>query len=98
MTNKYIHLDKVLSIICGSNDKTNTIMRLLYVSPADTIEITPGQWIMHEDEAGYEYGVCSVCGFEEREHFPTGYTPKHCAECGVKMEGRKENGRIHYSR
>lgn len=50
-----------------------------------------GKWEICLDEAGYEYGVCPACGFEERNSFPVCYTPKHCPECGVKIEGRDDD-------
>ena len=59
----------------------------------DAVEVVHGRWIMGIDEADYDYGVCSVCGFAEREHFPTLYTPNYCPNCGAKMDGeRKDNG------
>ena len=51
---------------------------------------TPRLWEICLDEAGYEYGICPACGFEEREHFPTCYTPKYCPECGTKIDGRSD--------
>ena len=43
-------------------------------------------WIMGVDIADYEYGVCSNCGYDERDAFPCGRTPKFCPECGAIMD------------
>lgn len=59
------------------------------IDDTPTIETKPvvhGRWIMGVDIADYEYGVCSVCGYEERDAFPCGRTPKYCSECGAKMD------------
>ena len=44
-----------------------------------------GFWIMNVDEADYEYGTCSVCGYNERDAFPRGDTPNYCSNCGTQM-------------
>ena len=51
------------------------------------VEVKHGRWIMGVDEADYDYGVCSVCGFAEREHIPCLYIPNYCPNCGAKMDG-----------
>ena len=52
--------------------------------------VVHGRWIMGVDIADYEYGVCSVCGYDERNAFPCGYTPKFCPECGARMDLESE--------
>lgn len=42
-------------------------------------------WIMYTDEADYEYGVCSECGYRERDAFPRGDVPNYCSNCGAQM-------------
>lgn len=44
-----------------------------------------GYWIMGVDEAGYEYGTCSACGYVEQDAFPRGDIPNYCSHCGLKM-------------
>lgn len=49
-------------------------------------EVRHGKWIMGIDEADYEYGTCSVCGYVEWDAFPRGDTPHYCSGCGAKMD------------
>ena len=44
-----------------------------------------GYWITGVDEAGYEYGTCSACGYVEQDAFPRGDIPNYCSHCGLKM-------------
>ena len=65
-----------------------TLVRFTEKQPTvDAVEVVHGRWIMGVDIADYEYGVCSVCGYEERDAFPCNRTPKYCPECGAKMDG-----------
>lgn len=57
---------------------------------ADVAEVKHGFWKMGIDEAGYEYGTCSVCGYKECDAFPRGDTPNYCPNCGTNMDGRRD--------
>jgi hypothetical protein len=73
-------------------DKKNCVINAYAVEkaildmPSAGGEETTGKWMMGEDLAGYEYGVCSICGYVEYDAFPTGRTPKYCSNCGTRME------------
>ena len=56
---------------------------------ADVQEVKHGKWIMGIDEADYEYGTCSVCGYIEWDTFGRGDYPFFCSNCGAKMDGGK---------
>ena len=71
----------------GSN---KVIDRIKSAPTADVVEVRHGEWIMGVDIADYEYGTCSVCGYDERDAFPTGRTPNYCPNCGAKMDGKGE--------
>ena len=53
-------------------------------------------WIMHTDEADYEYGygTCSECGYTERDAFPRGDTPNYCSNCGAQMVKPEEKMKL----
>lgn len=56
---------------------------------ADVVEVKHGRWIIGEDEAEYEYGVCSVCDHREWDAFAYGRdrVPNYCPNCGARMDG-----------
>ena len=56
---------------------------------ADVQEVKHGKWKMGIDEADYEYGTCSVCGYIEWDAFGRGDYPFFCSRCGAKMDGGK---------
>jgi hypothetical protein len=50
---------------------------------------TEGEWKMGEDEE-YEYGTCSVCGYNEYNAFSQCLPHNFCPNCGAKMKGAKQ--------
>ena len=60
---------------------------------ADVVEVVHGVWKMAVDEADYEYGTCSECGFREYDAFCTGRIPNYCSNCGAKMDGERKDER-----
>jgi hypothetical protein len=61
-----------------------------FKNKADFQEVKHGKWGMGLDEAGYEYGTCSVCGYTDYHTFPRGDYPFYCSRCGAKMDGDGE--------
>ena len=60
----------------------------LDVAPTvDTVEVVHGRWIMGVDEGDYEYGTCSVCGYNEYNAFGCCLPHNYCPNCGAKMDG-----------
>jgi hypothetical protein len=60
-----------------------------FKNKADVREVKHGKWKMGIDEADYEYGTCSVCGYIEWDAFGHGDYPFFCSRCGAKMDGGK---------
>lgn len=105
---EYIDRDAVLSDIEAAINNNGmgcvvgkTMMRYLKRQPAaDVEEVKHGRWILGHVEPGYftpggnRPWVCSECGQvvswrldKPKENF--------CHNCGAKMNGGEENGRIH---
>ena len=66
--------------------------RLLKEAPTvDAVEVVHGRWIMGVDEGDYEYGTCSVCGYNEYNAFCCLLPHNYCPNCGAKMDGGNED-------
>ena len=73
------------------DDFTYSVKRCpYYVSNVHFQKIKHGKWKLDVDEADYEYGTCSICGYIEWNAFPRGDTPKYCPSCGARMNGRRK--------
>ena len=55
------------------------------------INIKHGEWEMGLDEGDYEYGTCSVCGYNEYNAFGCLLPHNYCPNCGAKMDGEDVN-------
>ena len=53
----------------------------------DAVEVVHGRWEMGVDEGDYEYGTCSVCGYNEYNAFGCCLPHNYCPNCGAKMDG-----------
>ena len=53
----------------------------------DAVEVVHGRWIMGVDEGDYEYGTCSMCGYNEYNAFCCLLPHNYCPNCGAKMDG-----------
>lgn len=62
-----------------------------FIPAANVAPVVYGMWTMCVDEADYEYGVCSVCGYIEGDAFPRGDIPNFCPNCGADMIGVAAN-------
>ena len=58
----------------------------------DAVEVVHGEWEMGLDEGDYEYGTCSVCGYNEYNAFGCLLPHNYCPNCGAKMDGGNEDG------
>ena len=61
-------------------------------STVDAVEVVHGKWEMGLDEGDYEYGTCSVCGYNEYNAFGCLLPHNYCPNCGAKMDGGNEDG------
>ena len=57
------------------------------VKPVDAVEVVHGRYEMGIDEGDYEYGTCSVCGYNEYNAFGCCLPHNYCPNCGAKMDG-----------
>lgn len=65
----------------------NILIGLLDKAPtADVQGVKHGKWKMGVDEADYEYGTCSICGYVESDAFSRCNHPFYCSNCGAKMD------------
>ena len=53
----------------------------------DAVEVVHGEWEMGLDEGDYEYGTCSVCGYNEYNAFGCLLPHNYCPNCGAKRDG-----------
>ena len=53
----------------------------------DAVEVVHGWYEMGIDEGDYEYGTCSVCGYNEYNAFGCCLPHNYCPNCGAKMDG-----------
>ena len=53
----------------------------------DAVEVVHGKWEMGVDEGDYDYGTCSVCGYNEYNAFCCLLPHNYCPNCGAKMDG-----------
>ena len=58
----------------------------------DAVEVIHAHWEMGVDEGDYEYGTCSVCGYNEYNAFGCLLPHNYCPNCGAKMDGGNEDG------
>ena len=64
------------------------IARRIHKAPTvDAVEVVHGEWEMGLDEGDYEYGTCSVCGYNEYNAFGCLLPHNYCPNCGAKMDG-----------
>ena len=56
----------------------------------DAVEVVHGRYEMGIDEGDYEYGTCSVCGYNEYNAFGCCLPHNYCPNCGAKMDGRSD--------
>ena len=69
-----------------------TAMVFIDTAPTvDAVEVVHGRWIMGVDEGDYEYGTCSVCGYNEYNAFCCLLPHNYCPNCGAKMDGGNED-------
>ena len=90
-------MEKSIELMQRAGDSQNDIacgmrraLRLLEMQDVvDAKEEKHGEWKTALDEAEYEYGTCSECGFVEWDAFPAGRVPNYCQNCGAKMDGKE---------
>lgn len=91
--NKYIKcdekfIDEAISVCSSSVIAAIKMKEFLQNYPAsDVEEVKYGVWMLYLDEADYEHGECSICGYKERDAFPRGDIPHRCINCSAKMTG-----------
>ena len=61
----------------------------------DAVEVVHGEWEMGLDEGDYDYGTCSVCGYNEYNAFCCLLPHNYCPNCGAKMDGGNEDENDH---
>ena len=66
-------------------------MSLADVPVVDAVEVVHGRYEMGIDEGDYEYGTCSVCGYNEYNAFGCCLPHNYCPNCGAKMDGDKDS-------
>ena len=74
-------------------DAIKILAEIEYAPTADVAEVKHGYWIKHRDDGDCEYIECSVCGEEfypPNNEFDFDKYPKHCQECGAKMDGERK--------
>ena len=64
-----------------------SLSEILDLPTVDAVEVVHGKWIMGIDEGDYEYGTCSVCGYNEYNAFCCLLPHNYCPNCGAKMDG-----------
>ena len=57
------------------------------IPAVDAVEVVHGRWEMGVDEGDYDYGTCSVCGYNEYNAFCCLLPHNYCPNCGAKMDG-----------
>ena len=99
MPDEYISREAALEITtrtCG--DYAAAFAEIRKLPAADVAEVVHGQWIGEGD--GYADGAlvcdvwhCSVCDYtiDDGTDNPD-YLPKHCPNCGAKMDGGTKDG------
>ena len=64
------------------------VMALIDEQPTvDAVPVVHGRYEMGIDEGDYEYGTCSVCGYNEYNAFGCCLPHNYCPNCGAKMDG-----------
>ena len=89
---KLIYADDLLAAIRDDQDINGAnfarAKRHIEAAPAvDAVEVVHGRWEMGIDEGDYEYGTCSVCGYNEYNAFGCCLPHNYCPNCGAKMDG-----------
>ena len=76
---------------CGHIELANGILkavgRIDEAPTVDAVEVVHGRWEMGVDEGDYDYGTCSVCGYDEYNAFCCLLPHNYCPNCGAKMDG-----------
>ena len=74
------------------NNDTRVLSQIGYLLDAcptvDAVEVVHGRYEMGIDEGDYEYGTCSVCGYNEYNAFGCCLPHNYCPNCGAKMDGK----------
>ena len=65
----------------------NLIVCIKNAPRVDAVEVVHGRYEMGIDEGDYEYGTCSVCGYNEYNAFGCCLPHNYCPNCGAKMDG-----------
>ena len=74
--------------ICTKEDPVcGAVMLVNEQTTVDAVEVVHGRWEMGIDEGDYEYGTCSVCGYNEYNAFGCCLPHNYCPNCGAKMDG-----------
>ena len=78
-------------ILCKTCDIREAIRIMDDAPTVDSVEVVHGRYEMGIDEGDYEYGTCSVCGYNEYNAFGCCLPHNYCPNCGAKMDGDKDS-------
>ena len=97
---RLIDANEALEVLCNYCDVEGCcpeggcteFQKISKLPTVEAVEVVHARWEMGLDEGDYEYGTCSVCGYNEYNAFGCCLPHNYCPNCGAKMDGGNEDG------